>query len=172
MIEKNTTLYKLMVLFMLEKANAAMSSAHFSDFILEKGYTDYFTLQASLSELEEAGLVNTVHAGGRTLFTLSEEGANSLRFYSDRISEDIKREMTQYLLEKNFELEEENSALSEYFEDAKGSYRVRCRIMEKGKQTVEINLSVPTIEQAQAICLQWNEKYYEVYECLMDILLR
>ena len=157
---------------MLDKAGEAMTSAHFSDFVLEKGYTDYFTLQASLSELEEAGLVNTRHAAGRTLFTLSDEGRNSLKFYNGRISDEIKQEMTAYLKEKNFELEEENLALSEYYEDGKGGFSARCRIRENDKQLVELSLSVPTKEQAEAICLQWNEKYYEVYECLMDILLR
>lgn len=171
MIEKNTTLYKLMVLFMLEKAGVPMTSAHFSEFVLEKGYTDYFTLQASLSELEEAGLVNTEHAAGRTLFTLSDEGANSLRFYSDRISEEIKQEMAEFLKENSFEIEEENIAVSEYYPSGEG-FAARCRIKEKDQPVIELTLNLPKEEQAQAVCLQWNEKYYEVYEYLMDMLLK
>ena len=51
------TLYKLIILKMLDQADAPLTGAQITDFILEKEYTNYFTLQQVLSEMEETGLV-------------------------------------------------------------------------------------------------------------------
>ena len=47
------TLYKLIILYMLDKVDFPLSNAQLSEFILEKEYTDYFTLQQVISELVE-----------------------------------------------------------------------------------------------------------------------
>ena len=44
------TLYKLIVLYMLEKVDFPLTNGQISEFILEKGYTSYFTLQQAISE--------------------------------------------------------------------------------------------------------------------------
>ena len=49
------TLYKLIVLKMLEQIDAPLTNSRISEFILDKGYTNYFSLQQSLSEMVETG---------------------------------------------------------------------------------------------------------------------
>ena len=44
------TLYKLIVLYMLEKVDFPLTTSQISEFILDKGYTTYFNLQETLSE--------------------------------------------------------------------------------------------------------------------------
>lgn len=48
---ESLTLYKLIVLYMLEKVDFPLTNAQISGFILDKGYTTYFHLQQALSEL-------------------------------------------------------------------------------------------------------------------------
>ena len=56
-----TTLYKLMVLYMLvSKANFPLSNSQIADFMLDKQYTTYFTLQEDLSFLADDGFVNVL----------------------------------------------------------------------------------------------------------------
>ena len=52
-IESSFTLYKLIILYMLQNVNFPLSNTQISDFILEKEYTNYFHLQEALSELQE-----------------------------------------------------------------------------------------------------------------------
>ena len=47
------TLYKLMILYMLEKSEFPLTNAQISGFILDKGYTTYFHLQQAISELTD-----------------------------------------------------------------------------------------------------------------------
>ena len=53
------TLYKLIILYMLQKVDFPLSNAQISGFILDKGYTNYFHLQQAISELIESGLVRS-----------------------------------------------------------------------------------------------------------------
>ena len=52
------TIYKLIVLYMLQNADDTLTNSQISEFILDRGYTNYFHLQQALSELVEAELVN------------------------------------------------------------------------------------------------------------------
>ncbi len=45
MLQDPLTLYKLIVLYMLDRVNFPMTNAQVSDYILEKEYTNYLTLQ-------------------------------------------------------------------------------------------------------------------------------
>ena len=41
------TLYKLIILYMLDKVDFPLTNSQISEFVLDKGYTDYFKLQQS-----------------------------------------------------------------------------------------------------------------------------
>ena len=56
MIQEPETLYKLMILYMLDKVNFPLTNSQLSEFFLDKEYTTYFTLQSVLTELAEATL--------------------------------------------------------------------------------------------------------------------
>ena len=53
------TLYKLIILYMLNQVDFPLTNSQISAFLLERDYTNYFTLQQAFAELEDAGLVNT-----------------------------------------------------------------------------------------------------------------
>ena len=52
------TLYKLIILYMLNRVTFPLSNSQLSEFILEKEYTDYFTLQQTIHELTESKLID------------------------------------------------------------------------------------------------------------------
>ncbi len=45
MEQEQLTLYKLMILYLIEKVDFPLSNSQISEFILDKGYTNYFTVQ-------------------------------------------------------------------------------------------------------------------------------
>ena len=51
------TLYKLIILYMLQKVDFPLTNSQISEFILDRGYTTYFTLQSVLSELAESDMI-------------------------------------------------------------------------------------------------------------------
>ena len=48
-------LYKLIILYMLNKVDFPLTNSQISEFILDQGYTTYFKLQQALSELLSSG---------------------------------------------------------------------------------------------------------------------
>ena len=48
---ESIVLYKLIVLYMLDRVNFTLTNSQISDFVLEKGYTNYFTLQEAINGL-------------------------------------------------------------------------------------------------------------------------
>ena len=46
-------LYKLIILYMLDRVDFTLTNSQISDFVLTKGYTNYFTLQEAINGLIE-----------------------------------------------------------------------------------------------------------------------
>ena len=57
MLSDPITLYKLMILYMLEHVNFPLTNSQLTDFFLDHEYTTYFTLQQAINDLLEAGLI-------------------------------------------------------------------------------------------------------------------
>ena len=50
MSEESLTLYKLMILFMLDNLDFPLTNSQLSEFFVNHGYTSYFHLQQAINE--------------------------------------------------------------------------------------------------------------------------
>ncbi|MBD5543417.1 MAG: DUF4364 family protein [Lachnospiraceae bacterium] len=170
MTQELLTLYKLIVLYMLEWANFPLTKAQIGDFILEKEYTNFLTLQQAISELTDSGMVTAVTIGNRTQLHITEEGRSTLSFFQNRIANGIKEDIRSYLKEKSPQLRNEVFITSEYFRSPGGEYTAHLSAKEKDADLVSITLSVPFEEMASAICDNWQKKNQEIYKYLTEQL--
>lgn len=164
------TLYKLIVLYMLNRVTFPMTKAQISDFILEKEYTSFLTLQQVISELIDARLIDAQSIRNRTHLVITEEGKETLGFFENRISPAIKDDINAFFEEKEYALRNEVSILSDYYKSTSGEYEAHLIAKEKGIHLVEITLSVPTEDTASAICDNWQKKNQEIYRKLIEQL--
>ena len=163
-------LYKLIVLYMLDKVAFPLTQSQISEFILDKGYTNYLTLQQILSELTETNLVTAHTTLNRTQLTITQEGKDTLGFFEGRIGEVIKQEILDYFKENSMELRNEVSVVSNYYKTVNGEYEAVLNARDGDVMLVEIKLSVPTPQIASSICDNWNKKNQEVYQTLTKML--
>lgn len=170
MLQDPLTIYKLIVLYMLNRVTFPLTTAQVSDFILEKEYTNFLTLQQVLSELSDAGLISLETVRNRTLLSVTEEGINTLSFFQNRISEAIKQDINEFLREKEYALRNEVSILGDYYKSTSGEYEAHLVAKDRGIRLVDITLSVPTEETASAICDNWQKKNQEIYQFLVQQL--
>jgi DNA-binding PadR family transcriptional regulator len=166
------TLYKLIILFLLDKVDFPLTNAQISNFILEKDYTNYFSIQQSLSELIEAEFVTIETIRNSSYYRITESGRETLSFFDSMISSAIQEDIIKYLKENKFSLRDEVSTLSEYFETKKGEYTVRLRVIEKGDSIIDLSLSVPTEVDAIKICANWRINSQNVYASVLTNLLK
>lgn len=170
MLQNPLTLYKLIVLYMLNRVSFPITLAQISDFILEKEYTNYLTLQQVIGELTDANMVTTQTTNNRTLLTITEEGQETLTYFENRISDTIKEEILEYFKEKEVELRDELSVQSTYYKSTSGEYEAHLIAKERGINLIEVKLSVPDKETASAICDHWQSKNQDIYQYIIKQL--
>lgn len=165
------TLYKLIVLYMLEKVDFPLTTSQISEFILDKGYTTYFKLQETLTEMIDSGLLKVETTHNRTLYRLTEEGTETIHFFSNKISPAIQADIDEFLEEKQYELKEEVSVKSDYYLNTNHEYEVCCQIEENGFNLIDLKLTVPTKIEAETIAANWSSQSQDLYTLLLSKLL-
>lgn len=165
-------MYRIMILYMLDKVEYPLTNTQITNFILIKEYTNYFTIQQSLSDLLSSELITAESTYSNTRYRITEEGQKTLRFFESKISSGIKQDILDYFKEHHYDLKQETSVYADFFKAPGSGYQVRCQIREIETPIVDMTLTVQTREQAQAICSNWTEENAEVYALLMDMLLK
>lgn len=170
MLQDPLTLYKLIVLYMLDRVSFPLTKAQVSDFIQEREYTTFFTLQQVIAELIDTQLITANTILNRTQLALTDEGRETLRFFGSRISAAIKEDIENYLSEKEFALRNEASVSANYYKSTSGEYEARLTAKDRGITLVDITISVPVKEVAEAVCENWQKKNEAVYQYLVEQL--
>lgn len=164
------TIYKLIVLYMLNRVNFNLTKTQVDDFILEKEYTNYLTLQQVIAELIDTNLIVAKSIRNRTHLSITEEGKNTLSFFKNRLSDAIKKDIDNYLKENELELRNEVSILSDYYKSTSGEYEAHLVAKDKDITLIDLKLSVPIAEMAASICENWTTKNQEIYKYLTEQL--
>ncbi len=170
MVQEPQTLYKLMILYMLNRVSFPLTKAQIGDFILEKGYTNFLTLQQVFSELTDADMITSRTIRNRTHVSLTQEGRETLSYFENRVSDVIKKEIDSYLKANKLKLRNEVSVTADYYKSTTGEFEAHLVAKEKKIPLVDITLSVPTEESAAAICDNWQKKNQEIYQYLTEQL--
>ena len=165
------TLYKLIILYMLEQAGISLTNAQVSDFSLEMEYTNYFNLQSAITELEKNNFISLETIRNSTHLHLTDEGKAVLGYCIQDISNAIKRDVKAYLEKNRAEIMEETLVLADYYEVAEHEYTARCIVKDGTSNAVEINLNVASEDEASTICANWKEKSQDIYAYLIQNLL-
>ena len=170
MIEKSSTLYKIIILYMLEKVNFPLSNNQITNFFLDHGYTSYFHVQQTIHELLESKLIEEKKQGTSTCYQTTEEGRTTLSYFEKKISYEIREEINTYLKENDYEMRNANSIKAEYYRTPEQEYVVQCQVREKKTILINLELTVPTEDIAKSFCSHWTKKNQEIYAYLMETL--
>lgn len=170
MIEKSSTLYKIIILYMLEKVNFPLSNNQITNFFLDHGYTSYFHVQQTIHELLESKLMEEKKQGTSTCYQTTEEGRTTLSYFEKKISDEIREEINTYLKENDYEMRNANSIKAEYYRTPEQEYVVQCQVHEKKTILINLELTVPTEDIAKSFCSHWTKKNQEIYAYLMETL--
>ncbi len=170
MMQEPLTLYKLIVLYMLDRVTFPLTKAQVGDFIQEKEYTNFFTIQQVISELIDTNLIHAKSIRNRTHLDITEEGRETLHYFENRISEAIRKDVDIYFSEKEFDLRNEVSIQGDYYKSTNGEYEAHLLAKDREVTMVDITLSVPTEEMAASICDNWQKKNQAIYQYLVSQL--
>lgn len=162
--------YKLIILYMLNRAAFPITKSQVADFILEKEYMDFFTLQQVFSELSASEMISAKAVRNRTHLAITEQGRETLYFFQSRISSTTKEKIDAFFRENELQMRNEVSILSDYYKSTSGEYEAHLSATEKNVRLIDITVSVPDEETASSICDNWQKKNQAVYQRLIEDL--
>ena len=166
------TQYKLTILYMLDKVDFPLTNTQISNFMLDQDYTTYFTIQKAISELIDAQLMRTESTHNNTHYYITPAGRETLSYFPDKISDAIKTDVLNYFAENKMELRQEISIIADYYKTTSQEFAARCQIKEHNRSLIDLTITVSSKSQAQAICSNWKSRHEDVYDYLMDLLLK
>ena len=135
------TVYKLIVLYMLQNTENTLTNSQISEFILDREYTNYFHLQQAISELVEAELITMDTRSNVSHYRITEDGIKTLSFFQKDLSPEIKQEVREYLKSTGFKAQERIVTPADYYITKQGTYSVRCQLIEKGNSLIDLNIA-------------------------------
>lgn len=165
------TLYKLIVLYILDHADIEITGSQVSDYILSKGYTDFLTLQLVLSELEETDLIKSQKMRNRTFLAVTEDGHHTISCLEDRITYAIREDIMSYLQTNHISMQEELSIRSYYYQQKDKTYEAHLIAKDKKNELVSLKINLPSKELAALTCENWDKKNIDIYRYLITSLL-
>ncbi|WP_026510574.1 MULTISPECIES: DUF4364 family protein [unclassified Butyrivibrio] len=165
------TLYKMIVLYMLSKSEGRLSKAQIYDYILEKEYTNFLTLQEVFSELAESDLISEKSEGNRTYLRLTDAGNETLEFFGNRINPSIKDEIDEFFKVNGMRMRDETAIGAYYDRTGENEYTVYLKATEAGKTLVDISFPLWSEEAAMEVCENWKKKNSSVYRYLLTELM-
>ena len=169
---ESSTLYKLVILYMLNKVNFPLTNSQLSEFFLGKNYTTYFVLQQVITELVESNLISVESIRNTSYYHITSEGSQTLGFFVNKIPGAIVDDVDIYLMSNKYELRNEVGTIADYYKSVNNDYIVHCQVKEGEGTLIELNLSVPTKEDAASMCSKWKDASQEIYAFIMTSLLK
>ena len=170
-MSEDLMLYKLIVLYLLKICAAPLTNGGISEFILGHDYTDYFTLQQSITELVDSGFIRVEENLSGHFYHLTDQGEETLHFFKDKISDAIISDIEEYVGENKLSIINNASILTEYYKSMGMGYDVNLRIREKDQVIFELTVNVDEKSDAEGACRSFKEKSQAIYEAVMRNLL-
>ena len=170
MQSESLMLYKLSLLYILDRMDFPITNSELTRFILDKEYCTYLTIQQALEDLIEDRYVAVERSRNSHLYRITPSGKETLSFFYTRISVAIRDDIDAYLSEKEYQLREMVSTTADYYEAKKNEFVVELRVIERDSELVHINLLVTSATEADLICSRWKECSADVYGYLISTL--
>ena len=149
---------KLILLYLLQKMNIALSNDDICQFVMEHSVMDYFLAQQYLTQLVD------------TKFT--DSGREALGFFENRISSWLKNAANEYIANNKSRIKSDYETSANYFPEINGEYLVKCAVCAlDGTQIMEVDVVVPTKKQAQIICTNWKQNVNHIVSDIFASLI-
>ena len=163
-------LNKLIILLIFKEIEIPLTVAQITDIVLQNNLINYFDLQQCLQELEETNMI--VRLENKQAFTITEMGIKTVSVFINRIPGDTYELIKKYALQNKDIIRLETQVFANYIKKSETEYIVTLKVIEKDITLIEINLNVVSANQAKLICKKWKESYYQVYDQIVNTLIK
>lgn len=162
---------KLLLLYIFRALKIPVTRNLVTEIVLENNFINYFILQQYLSELKNSQFIEDLYENENHRLHLTDAGIRVLNFFENRISEDKKAIIDNYIDNNINNIKNEISISADYTIESTNSYLVNLRAIENNITLLDLKLSVPTNKQARDLCAKWKENSSNIYNNIISFLI-
>ena len=172
-ITQDSTQNKLMMLFVFDKMETAMTEATILDLCSYKNnWIDHLNCVSTLAELVQNGFLYKIASPTNDLlYDLTTEGRVCLAHFYVRIPSSVREMISNDIKKKRIEYRRKQDYVATYVKKDDGTYDVILKIEEHAKTPLEIKLNVMTRNIAKYVEKTWQDKASVIYSKLQDTLI-
>lgn len=163
--------HKLLILYVLEKANMDLTNSQITQVILETEVMNYFSLQQFLSQLMDAKFLKIYEDSNKEYYTLTQKGIEALNYFLSRIPTQITEKLDEYLKLNKENLLADTQVKSSFVKQSDNEYIVNLRVIENQSNLIDLNLNVSSEKQAKLICDNWKKNASYMYAEVIELLI-
>ncbi len=161
---------KVLILYILEKANKALTNDVLYKIVLEAVNMNYFYFQQFILDLINVGYVFSFQKEEQTLYSITDSGKRTLDLTLDLLPGIIKLKADTNLKPILDTAEEEQSIVAEYTPLSENNYTIVCKVVENNETVFEVKTFAGSREQAKDIVDNWQNNASEIYPKILEIL--
>ena len=161
---------KVLILYVLEKANKALTNDVLYKIVLESVNMNYSYFQQFTLDLINVGYIYTFQKEDQTLYTITDSGKRTLDLTLDLLPGIIKLQADTKLKPILDSSEEEKSIVAEYTPLSENHYTIVCKVVDNNETVFEIKTFAGSREQAKEIVDNWQNNANEIYPEILGIL--
>lgn len=168
--KENIAESKVLILYILYKANKSLTNDEFLKLVLSVTDMNYFYFQQFLLDLLNTKYVISYKKEDTQFYEITKQGIDALTLTKDLIPGIIKLKV-----DKNFDseldsIEDEISVSAEYIPLSETDYKIKCKIFENGETIFELKTFAGSSLQAQKIVDNWKNNATEIYPKILELL--
>ena len=171
MIDSSLSLYKLMILYLLQQVGLPLSPGQISSFVVGQNYMTWFRMQEALKDLVDSGLAEAGTDPHMTYYTITDEGLSDLKYLRGDLSSEFQSDVHAWMTANSYEIRTEAGVTANYRYLNTEGYMVECAVAEDCQPVIELRLYVPTEEAAQTVCDRWKRRHADVYREIVEKLM-
>lgn len=168
--DKNLAEGKVLILYILNRINKPVTNGELLKVVSALTDMNYFYFQQFLLDLVESKYVLYRSNGDEMVYSVTQEGKDTLNLTLDIIPGIRKLRIDSNLKENIEQVEEEVSITADFIPHNETEYSVKCKVVENSITLFDITLFAGSREQAKQIADNWKENAKEIYPKLLDIL--
>lgn len=163
---------KVLILYVLEKANKALTNDVLYKIVLAAVNMNYFYFQQFMLDLINVGYIYSFQKEDQTLYTITDSGRRTLDLTLDLLPGIIKLQADTNLKPILDSSEEEQSIVAEYTPLSENHYTIVCKVVDNNETVFEIKTFAGSREQAKEIVDNWQNNANDIYPKILSILTK
>jgi hypothetical protein len=149
----------------------ALRNAQITQFVMEKDYMNYFSLQQFLGELTNTGMLEYSESNNGFFYVITEKGKRTLQYFENRLSNDLINTLEKSIEKKKKKLLKERQVTASYAKENENDYIVDLKVTENNITLIDLKLNVVSNKHAKQICDKWKKEAQNLYGQIINLLI-